>query len=80
MTNAVPAFVHSARLRSSSRRHYTSISGTAISNLYPAIMEAGMDDVPMIIITADRPHMSRATGANQAVDQVKAFSPTRYIR
>jgi len=54
-------------------------SGTAISNLYPAIMEAGMDGVPMLIITADRPYESRATGANQAVDQVKAFSST-YVR
>ena len=54
-------------------------SGTAISNLYPAIMEAGMDGVPMMILTADRPYESRATGANQAVDQVKAFSST-YVR
>lgn len=54
-------------------------SGTAISNLYPAIMEAGMDGVPMMILTADRPYENRATGANQAVDQVKAFSST-YIR
>lgn len=54
-------------------------SGTAISNLYPAIMEAGMDGVPMMIITADRPYENRDTGANQAVDQVKVFS-SKYIR
>jgi 2-succinyl-5-enolpyruvyl-6-hydroxy-3-cyclohexene-1-carboxylate synthase/o-succinylbenzoate synthase len=54
-------------------------SGTAIANLYPAIMEGGMDAVPMLILTADRPYESRDTGANQAIDQVKAFSST-YIR
>ena len=54
-------------------------SGTAIANLYPAIMEAGMDAVPIIVLTADRPYESRDTGANQAIDQVKAFSST-YIR
>eukprot|EP00980_Cylindrotheca_fusiformis_P013254 scaffold3373_cov137-Cylindrotheca_fusiformis.AAC.14 len=54
-------------------------SGTAIANLYPSIIEAGMDGVPLILITADRPYESRDTGANQAIDQVKAFSST-YIR
>ena len=53
-------------------------SGTAVANLYPAVMEAGMDGVPMLLLTADRPYESRDTGANQAVDQVKvnkAVSP-----
>lgn len=54
-------------------------SGTAIANLYPSIIEAGMDGVPLIIITADRPYESRDTGSNQAIDQVKAFSSS-YIR
>jgi 2-succinyl-5-enolpyruvyl-6-hydroxy-3-cyclohexene-1-carboxylate synthase len=54
-------------------------SGTAIANLYPAIIEAGMDGVPLLILTADRPYESRDTGANQAIDQVKAFSSS-YVR
>jgi 2-succinyl-5-enolpyruvyl-6-hydroxy-3-cyclohexene-1-carboxylate synthase len=54
-------------------------SGTAIANLYPAIIEAGMDGIPLLVLTADRPCENRDTGANQAIDQVKAFSST-YIR
>ncbi|CAB9514247.1 MAP kinase-activated protein kinase 2 (Fragment) [Seminavis robusta] len=54
-------------------------SGTAIANLYPAVVEAGMDGVPMVILTADRPYENRDTGANQAIDQVKAYSAS-YVR
>jgi 2-succinyl-5-enolpyruvyl-6-hydroxy-3-cyclohexene-1-carboxylate synthase len=54
-------------------------SGTATANLYPAIMEAGIDGIPMLLLTADRPYESRDTGANQAVDQVKVYSST-YLR
>ena len=54
-------------------------SGTAIANLYPAIVEAGMDAIPMLVITADRPYESRDSGSNQAIDQVKAYSQT-YVR
>ena len=54
-------------------------SGTAVANLYPAVVEAGMDGVPLLLLTADRPYESRDTGSNQAIDQVKVFSST-YIR
>jgi len=30
-------------------------SGTAVANLFPAVVEASMDEVPMIILSADRP-------------------------
>lgn len=54
-------------------------SGTAVANLYPAIIEAGMEGIPMLVLTADRPYESRDSGANQAIDQVKVFSSS-YIR
>jgi 2-succinyl-5-enolpyruvyl-6-hydroxy-3-cyclohexene-1-carboxylate synthase len=54
-------------------------SGTAVANLYPAVVEAGMDGVPLLLLTADRPYESRDSGANQAIDQVKVFSSS-YIR
>jgi 2-succinyl-5-enolpyruvyl-6-hydroxy-3-cyclohexene-1-carboxylate synthase len=49
-------------------------SGTAAANLYPAAVEADQAMVPLLLITADRPHELRATGANQTIDQVKLFS------
>jgi 2-succinyl-5-enolpyruvyl-6-hydroxy-3-cyclohexene-1-carboxylate synthase len=42
-------------------------------------MEASMDAIPMLVLTADRPYESRDTGANQAVDQVKVYSQS-YVR
>ncbi|MDZ7659795.1 2-succinyl-5-enolpyruvyl-6-hydroxy-3-cyclohexene-1-carboxylic-acid synthase [Fodinibius sp.] len=48
-------------------------SGTALANYYPAVIEARQSGVPMILATADRPPHLRATGANQAIDQLKIF-------
>lgn len=48
-------------------------SGTAAANLHPAVLEAHHSGVPLIIITADRPHNLRGTGANQTTKQVGLF-------
>lgn len=50
-------------------------SGTAVSNLTPSVVEASMDGVPMLLLTADRPFELRACGANQAIPQTRAFDP-----
>ncbi len=44
-----------------------------MANLYPAVVEAEADGVPLLLVTADRPPELRATGANQTIDQVKIF-------
>lgn len=48
-------------------------SGTAAANYHPAVVEASMDRVPMLVLTADRPPELRDTGANQTIDQVRLY-------
>ncbi|GLB58617.1 2-succinyl-5-enolpyruvyl-6-hydroxy-3-cyclohexene-1-carboxylic-acid synthase [Cytobacillus sp. NCCP-133] len=48
-------------------------SGTAAANYYPAIVEAFYSRVPLIVITADRPHELRDVGAPQAIDQIHLY-------
>jgi 2-succinyl-5-enolpyruvyl-6-hydroxy-3-cyclohexene-1-carboxylate synthase len=48
-------------------------SGTAAANYYPAVIEAFIDQVPMIVLTADRPPELRDTGANQTIHQPNIF-------
>ena len=48
-------------------------SGTAVANGLPAVVEASIDGVPMICLTADRPPELRDTSANQTINQVGIF-------
>lgn len=48
-------------------------SGTAVANLFPAVMEAHHSGVPLILLTADRPARLRNKGANQTTNQASVF-------
>ncbi len=49
-------------------------SGTAVAELYPAIIEAHYTQRPLVLITADRPPSYRQSGAPQSIQQVGIFS------
>ncbi len=49
-------------------------SGTAVANLYPAVMEARASETPLLVLSADRPPMHRNIGASQTLDQIKIFA------
>ena len=49
-------------------------SGTAVANLHPAVLEAHHSGIPLIVISADRPHEMRGVGANQTTTQPGIFA------
>jgi 2-succinyl-5-enolpyruvyl-6-hydroxy-3-cyclohexene-1-carboxylate synthase len=51
----------------------TCTSGTAAAELMPAVVEAHWGQVPLIVLTADRPAELRDVGAGQAIDQLKLY-------
>lgn len=54
-------------------------SGSAVANGHPAVVEADAAGVPLIILSADRPHALVNTGASQTTVQTGIFgAATRY--
>ncbi len=49
-------------------------SGTAAANYLPAVVEANLAGVPLIVCTADRPPELRDWGAGQTIDQVGIYT------
>jgi 2-succinyl-5-enolpyruvyl-6-hydroxy-3-cyclohexene-1-carboxylate synthase len=50
-----------------------STSGSAPANYLPAVVEADMSCVPLVVVSADRPADLQGIGANQTVDQIELF-------
>ena len=48
-------------------------SGSAVAHYLPAVLEAQYSGVPLIVLSADRPHTLLHVGAPQTVDQQKIF-------
>jgi len=48
-------------------------SGTAAANYLPAVAEASLSDVPLILVTSDRPPEQRDCNAPQTIDQVGLY-------
>src|SRR5713226_5498985 len=48
-------------------------SGTAAAKFMPAIVEAKLTHVPLMVLTADRPHELRDNGASQSIDQNRLY-------
>lgn len=51
-------------------------SGTAVAELHAALVEARYQGLPVIAVTADRPHELRGVGASQTIDQEGIFGRT----
>jgi len=48
-------------------------SGTAAAEFHPAVVEADLARVPLLVLTADRPPELQGVGANQVIDQVGLY-------
>ncbi len=49
-------------------------SGTAVANCLPAMVEATLSGVPLVVLSANRPLSMSGSGANQTIDQAEIFS------
>jgi len=48
-------------------------SGTAVANYFPAVVEASFSNLPILVLSADRPFELLETGANQTIRQQGLF-------
>jgi 2-succinyl-5-enolpyruvyl-6-hydroxy-3-cyclohexene-1-carboxylate synthase len=48
-------------------------SGSALAHYGPAVLEASESEVPLIVVSADRPLSLHGVGANQTLDQTRFF-------
>jgi 2-succinyl-5-enolpyruvyl-6-hydroxy-3-cyclohexene-1-carboxylate synthase len=48
-------------------------SGSAAANYFPAVVEAAMARVPLLVVTADRPFELQDCGASQTLDQTRLY-------
>ncbi len=48
-------------------------SGSALANVWPAVVEASLERAPLLVLSGDRPPELQDAGANQTMDQVRFF-------
>lgn len=48
-------------------------SGTAAANFLPAVIEARYSHVPLLVLTADRPHELRGCHSGQTINQIRLY-------
>lgn len=53
-------------------------SGSAIANYLPAVVEASMSGIPLLLLTADRPPELQDCNSGQTIDQLKCYGD--YVR
>ena len=64
-----------SKRRGPARACVITTSGSAVAELYPAIVEAHYSRVPLLVISADRPVDLHGVGASQTMTQQGLFSP-----
>src|SRR5690606_15323833 len=69
-----PAFLELGLARATGRAvALVCTSGTAAANFLPAVAEANLGRIPLVVCTTDRPPHLRDTGAPQTMDQVRLY-------